>query len=84
MLHRDQRSLSVLLAGLTQRFGNDSTVAGDTSPAARPALADMAASHLAVALLLTDDGAGEFLARAHCLHPGAKRVLLVDPDLWLP
>jgi thioredoxin reductase (NADPH) len=81
VLDRDQRSLSVLLAGLTRRFGNDFTVAGDASPAtALPALADMAAAHLAVALLLADDGADEFLARAHHLHPGAKRVLLVNRD----
>ena len=33
-----------------------------------------------VALLLVDDAAPDFLARAHELHPGAKRVLLVDRD----
>ena len=34
----------------------------------------------AVALLLFDGRDGELLARAHELHPGAKRVLLVDRD----
>jgi thioredoxin reductase (NADPH) len=78
---RDEHSLKVLLAGLTRRFGNGFTVAGEVSPAtALAALEDMAAADVPVALLLADDGADEFLARAHDLHPGAKRVLLVDRD----
>ena len=40
----------------------------------------MAAANEPVALLLVDDAASEFLARAHELHPRAKRVLLVDRD----
>jgi hypothetical protein len=40
----------------------------------------MAAANEPVARLLVDDAATDFLARAHELHPGAKRVLLVDRD----
>ena len=40
----------------------------------------MAAANEPVALLLVDDAASDFLARAHELHPRAKRVLLVDRD----
>jgi thioredoxin reductase (NADPH) len=81
VIDRDPVSLSVLLTDLARRFGNDFTVKGESSPdAALAALQDMAAAHDAVALLLVDDGAPEFLARAHDLHPRAKRVLLVDRD----
>jgi thioredoxin reductase (NADPH) len=40
----------------------------------------MAVAEKPVALLLVDDAAADFLARAHELHPRAKRVLLVDRD----
>ena len=43
-------------------------------------LQEVAAADEAVALLLVDDAASEFLAQAHELHPWAKRVLLVDRD----
>jgi thioredoxin reductase (NADPH) len=77
----DEHSLNLLLTGLTRRFGNDFTVAGEVSPAtALAALEEMAAAAVPVALLLVDDNADEFLARAHDLHPAAKRVLLVDRD----
>src|SRR5207344_232326 len=63
------------------RFGNNFTVSGETSPeAALVALQAMAAANEPVALLLVDDAASDFLARAHNLHPGAKRVLLIDRD----
>ena len=69
------------MADLTGRFGNDFTVAGESSPAtALAALQDMAAAKVPVALVLADNDDDEFLARAHHLHPGAKRVLLVDRD----
>jgi thioredoxin reductase (NADPH) len=81
VVDRDEHSLKVLLDGLTRRFGNDFTVAGEVSPAtALAVLEKMAAAQVPVALLLVYDGAYEFLARAHQLHPAAKRVLLVDRD----
>jgi len=77
----DPSSLDVLLSDLSRRFGNDFVLRGDTSPeAALAALQEMAAASEPVALLLVDDATPDFLARAHELHPGAKRVLLVDRD----
>ena len=50
VVDRDQHSLKVLLAGLSRRFGNDFTVAGDSSPAtALAALQSMEASDAPVA-----------------------------------
>jgi thioredoxin reductase (NADPH) len=81
VVDQDPNSLDVLLSDLSRRFGNDFALRGETSPeAALAALQEMAAANEPVALLLVDDTAPEFLARAHELHPGAKRVLLVDRD----
>src|SRR4051812_33822610 len=81
VVDHDPKSLDVLLAGLSRRFGNNLTVRGETSPeSALVALEALAAANEPVALLLVDDAASDFLARAHELHPGAKRVLLVDRD----
>ena len=81
VVDRNGHSLNVMLVGLTRRFGNDFTVAGEVTPAtALVALEKMAAGSVPVALLVTDDAADEFLTQAHALHPGAKRVLLVDRD----
>jgi thioredoxin reductase (NADPH) len=76
---RNQRSRELMVAGLTRRFGNDFTVTGEASPAtALAALENMATTDIPVALVLADDDSESFLGRAHQLHPGAKRVLLVD------
>lgn len=81
VVDHDPSSLSVLLTDLARRFGNDFTVRGESSPdAALAVLRERAAANEPVALLLVDDRAPEFLERAHDLHPGAKRVLLVDRD----
>jgi thioredoxin reductase (NADPH) len=81
VVDHDTSSLRELLADLTRRFGNDFTVRGDSSPkAALAAMQEMASSDEPVALLLVDDTSSDFLARAHELYPGAKRVLLVDRD----
>jgi thioredoxin reductase (NADPH) len=81
VVDHDPSSLEVLLSDLSRRFGNDFTLKGDTSPeAALGTLQEMAAADEPVALLLVDDAATDFLARAHELHPLAKRVLLVDRD----
>jgi thioredoxin reductase (NADPH) len=81
VVDHDPKSLDVLLSDLSRRFGNNFSVTGETSPeAALAALQAMAAASAPVALLLVDDAASDFLGRAHELHPGAKRVLLVDRD----
>lgn len=81
MLDQDPSSLGVLLADLTKRFGNDFKVTGDCSPeAALGALQRMASANEPVALVLAENRAFDFLARAHELYPRAKRVLLVDRD----
>ena len=81
VLDGDPTSLDVVLSDLTRRFGNDFTVTGDISPeSALSALQRMAATDEPVALFLVDEDAIDFLARAHELHPRAKRVLLVDRD----
>jgi thioredoxin reductase (NADPH) len=81
VVDHDESSLRVLLADLTRRFGNDFTVRGNSSTeAALVALQEMAGSNEAVALMLVDGSSSDFLARAHELHPRAKRVLLVDRD----
>jgi thioredoxin reductase (NADPH) len=81
VVDHEPQSLAVVVGDLARRFGNDFTVRGETSPAAAlAALQGLAAAGDPVALLLVDDGAPDVLARAHELHPQAKRVLLVDRD----
>jgi thioredoxin reductase (NADPH) len=81
VVDHDVVSLHVLLSDLSRRFGNGFTVRGETSSAAAlAALQEMAATNVPVALLLVDDADADLLARAHELHPRAKRVLLVDRD----
>ena len=81
VLDRDRSSLDVLLSDLARRYGSDFRVTGETSPdAALGALREMAGANEPVALLLVDADASDFIARAHELHPLAKRVLLVDRD----
>jgi thioredoxin reductase (NADPH) len=81
VLEEEPTSLDVILSDVIRRFGNDFTVTGEPSPqAALCVLQQMAAANHPVALLLVNQDASEFLARAHELHPRAKRVLLVDRD----
>jgi thioredoxin reductase (NADPH) len=81
VVDHDESSLRVLLADLTRRFGDDFTVKGNSSPeAALEKLQQMASANEPVALMLVDGRSSDFLARAHDLHPRAKRVLLVDRD----
>src|SRR5215469_11297129 len=71
---------------LSRRFGRDFRIMGESSAAAGlSALRGLAELHDPVALLIVDydmpDMPGvDFLARAHELHPLAKRVLLVERD----
>jgi thioredoxin reductase (NADPH) len=83
----DERSvLDTLVADLRRRFGDAFSVLGDHSAAgALHALGELATNRVPVALLIAGHDMGEmtavdFLARAHELHRGAKRVLLVDRD----
>ena len=71
VLDEDPTSLDVLLSDLTRRFGNDFTVTGDTSPeAALCELEQLAAANEPVALLLVDEDAIDFLARARSASAG--------------
>jgi thioredoxin reductase (NADPH) len=75
--------LRATVAALERRFGADYAVrAASTSEEALAALEDLARGHAAVALVAAAlglrgmDGV-EILRRAHALHPGAGRALLV-------
>ena len=71
---------------LSRRFSDDFRVIAETSAAAGlAALRELAGEHQPVALLIVDhdmcDMPGvDFLARAHDMHPLARRVLLVERD----
>lgn len=81
VVDQEPSSLGVLLTDLARRFGKAFTVKGeDSAEAALATLQEMANANEPIALLLVDDSSSEFLTRAHELHPGAKRVLLVDRD----
>jgi thioredoxin reductase (NADPH) len=82
----DAGTAHALRDDLARRFGKDFRVIGESSAAAGlSVLRGLAELHERVALLIADhDLSGmrgvDFLARAHELHPQAKRVLLVDRD----
>ncbi len=71
---------------LRRRFGEDFRIIGESSAAAGLArLRELADEHQPVALLIVDHNIREMagvdvLARAHEMHPLAKRVLLVERD----
>ncbi len=71
---------------LGRRFGEDFRVIGTSSAAAGlTMLRELADEHVTVAVLIVDHKMREmpgveFVARAHRMHPGAKRVLLVERD----
>jgi thioredoxin reductase (NADPH) len=82
----DAGVMRALRDDLGRRFGGDFRVVGESSAAAGLArLRDLAGQHEPVALLIADHDMREmagtdFLARAHHMHPQAKRVLLVERD----
>ena len=82
----DAGVLHALRDDLSRRFGRDFRVIGESSAVAGlAALRGLAGSGEPVALLIVDHDmpempGTEFLARAHELHPLAKRVLLVERD----
>jgi thioredoxin reductase (NADPH) len=82
----DAGVMHALRGDLSRRFNEDFRIVGDSSPADALATLRMLADHKKdVALLIADHTMAEmpgveFLARAHAMHPLAKRVLLVDRD----
>ena len=86
----DGLRLDALRDDLSRRYQADYqvTVAGSAA-AALTTLAVQAGSAAEVALVIADERladmpAVDFLARAHGLHPGAKRILLIDHGDWSP
>ena len=90
LVAEDGACLKALSRDLCRRFDADYRVAGvDSAGTALAMLADLANSGAEVALLIADERLGEvpavdFLVRAHDLHPGAKRVLLIQRGDWSP
>src|SRR5215467_8723311 len=79
VVDRDAGALDVLIEDLSRRFGHDFDVRGyDSPPAAMADLEAKASAGEPVALMLVAPADAGVLARAHDLHPHAKRVLLVD------
>ncbi len=78
--------MQALRDDLSRRFSQDFGIIGHTSAeAGLAALCELADLHEQVALLIVDCDMSEmtgvdFLARAHAMHPLAKRVLLVERD----
>jgi thioredoxin reductase (NADPH) len=86
LIDDDAGVIRALRADLGRRFGQDFRLIGEESATAGlKTLRDLADQHEPVALLIVDhhlremSGVG-FLARAHEMHPLAKRVLLVERD----
>ena len=85
-LDDDAGVVRALHGDLSRRFSQDFRVLGESSAAAGLATLRQLARHgEPVALLIVDHHMTEmpgleFLARAHELHPSAKRVLLVERD----
>jgi thioredoxin reductase (NADPH) len=86
VLDDDAGVVRALRDDLGRRFGEDFRVIGESSPAAGlTTLRGLARGGDQVALLIVDHNMSEmpgveFLARAHEMHPQAKRVLLVERD----
>ena len=82
----DAGVVQALRDDLSRRFGEDFRVIGESSAAAGlAALRRLADEDRQVALLIAGHGMSEvpeteFLARAHQMHPLAKRVLLIERD----
>jgi thioredoxin reductase (NADPH) len=82
--------LQALADDLRRRFGTDHRILAEGAPgAALAALEALAAKSEEVALVVAGQRMAELpgvelLVRAHELHPGAKRVLLVGRREWTP
>jgi thioredoxin reductase (NADPH) len=88
LVTEDGPRLEALAVDLKRRYSADyRVVTAASAGAALAMLAEVADSGAAVALLIADERllempAVDFLARAHGLHPGARRVLLVERGDW--
>lgn len=87
LVHDDGAVLDALADDLGRRFGADYRVIAERAAAAALATLERLAGEQDVALLIAARHlAGlsgiDVLARAHQLHPAAKRVLLVDRGEW--
>lgn len=81
VVDRDPGSLAAMVSALVRRYGNDYAVHGEPSPeVSLAALRQKASAHEPVAMIVVDEADADLLARAHELHPHAKRVLLIDRD----
>jgi thioredoxin reductase (NADPH) len=86
VIDHDAGVVHALRDDLSRRFSGDFRVIGALSAAGGLAvLRELAARHEPVALLIVDHNmsdmpGADFLARAHRMHPLAKRVLLVERD----
>ena len=86
----DGLRLDALRDDLSRRYQADYQVSvAGSAAAALTMLAVQAGSDAEVALVianerLVDMPAVDFLARAHGLHPGAKRILLINHGDWSP
>jgi thioredoxin reductase (NADPH) len=84
----DGPRLEALSRDLRRRYEADYRVVGVASAGAALAmLGDLAGSGVEVALVIADEHladipAVDFLVGAHAVHPGAKRILLVDRGDW--
>src|SRR5215471_9661296 len=88
LVTEDGPRLEALTMDLKRRYSADYRVVSAASAgAALTMLAELADSGAAVALLIADERllempAVDLLTRAHDLHPGARRVLLVERGDW--
>jgi thioredoxin reductase (NADPH) len=86
----DGLRLDALRDDLSRRYQADYQVSvAGSAAAALTMLAVQAGSDAEVALVIADERlvdmpAVDFLARAHGLHPGAKRILLINHGDWSP
>jgi thioredoxin reductase (NADPH) len=84
----DELRLEALRHDLNRRYEADYQVCvASSAAAALTMLAVLAGARAEVALIIADEHladmpAVDLLARAHGLHPGAKRILLIDRGQW--
>jgi thioredoxin reductase (NADPH) len=89
LVSEDGARLDALRQDLSRRYEADYQVSvGSSAASALTMLAVLAGASAEVALVIADEHladmpAVDFLARVHGLHPGAKRVLLIDRGNWI-
>jgi thioredoxin reductase (NADPH) len=89
LVSEDGARLDALRQDLSRRYEADYQVSvGSSAASALTMLAVLAGARAEVALVIADEHladmpAVDFLARVHGLHPGAKRILLIDRGNWI-